>query len=145
MSEINRMHAELTISGVHFAKKPDCMSYMRAVIPYEGGRDVAVVEKIVILSHADFLEFQNDLFADRVFIKEHYADMYRSADGKWHCLLVIGAGETDGILVEAEGYDYPFYAAALKDADLIVKDRVPIVAGRLSDPTPKRQKKGIER
>ncbi len=34
-----------------------------------------------------------------------------SQDGVLHCLLALGEGSNDGVLIEAEGYDYARYAA----------------------------------
>ena len=42
--------------------------------------------------------------------------MYQDRDGVSHCLLVLGEGEEDGILVESEGSLYARYSALLPNA-----------------------------
>lgn len=145
MKETDKTHDPLDIGGVFFARKPSCISDINKTSPEGETPDVAVVEKVVVLSHSEFVSFQSDLCADRAFIRKYNDDMYLAQDGKWHCLLVIGAGERDGILIEAEDFSYPRYTALLRDADLIDKSRIPHVAGWLNDPLSKRRPKDIER
>lgn len=145
MDETKKTKEPLVIQNLLFARKPidldDAIYWERE---YEK-TDIAVVEKVVVLSHNDFVKFRDDLNSDRAFIAENLDDMRIDKDGRWHCLLVIGAGETDGILVQSEGFTYPRYAARLEDADLINKSGIPHVPGRLSDVMPSKRINGMER
>ncbi len=78
--------------------------------------DRCKIEAMVELNHKEFYDFRNHLFDNRDFIKEHRDLMYQDRDGVSHCLLVLGEGETDGILVESEGSLYARYSALLPNA-----------------------------
>lgn len=60
------------------------------------------IEKVIELTKEEFKEFENDLLADRDFIKDNKEFTY---------LLVKEKDATDkeGIIVDTEGYDYPRY------------------------------------
>lgn len=76
------------------------------------GKNV-VVEKEIILSNEEFAEFEEDLFEDRQFIEYNKELMFIDKNGVWHCIMVKSNNMACnyGILVEAEGYNYPRYAA----------------------------------
>lgn len=145
MNETDKTKEPLVLQGLFFARKPSCLDdAIRAEQEYER-TDIAVVEKVVVLSHNDFVKLRDDLNSDRVFIADNLGDMGMDEDKRWHCLLVIGAGETDGILVQSEGFTYPRYVARLEDADLIDKSQVPHIPGRLDEPIPAKHNSGMER
>ncbi len=68
------------------------------------------IEKVVELSVEEFAELVITPLEDQLFIAKHKGCMY-SEDGVLHCLLALGQGSNDGVLIEAEGYNYPRYAA----------------------------------
>ena len=71
---------------------------------------------IVELSNAEFYDFQFNPLADHDFIKEHLHDL---KTGEFHaipCMLVLGEGVDDGILVDPQGYDYARYTAYIRMA-----------------------------
>ncbi len=72
--------------------------------------DDCQIEKVVELSHAEFCRLRVAPLEDQPFIAENKSCMY-SQDGVPHCLLALGEGSNDGVLIEAEGYDYARYAA----------------------------------
>lgn len=81
------------------------------------------VEKVVELSAEEFDDLLVCPLKDRAFIKENNALMYN--DGYMtHCLLVLRRDGNDGVLVEAEGYDYARYIAFLFGARDIVNARI---------------------
>jgi hypothetical protein len=43
------------------------------------------------------------------FISANKNVMYRK-DGVCHCLLVLGEGYEDGVLIQSDGYEYPRFA-----------------------------------
>lgn len=65
-----------------------------------------VVEKTVELPADLFAYFSQNLLDDYDFILENIDCMYQDKDGVNHCLLVLGEGQDDGILVESEGSSY---------------------------------------
>lgn len=68
------------------------------------------VEKVVELSHEDFCRLKIIPLANQPFIRENKGCMFHR-DGIIHCLLALGQGSNDGILVDAEKYDYARLAA----------------------------------
>lgn len=72
--------------------------------------DDCQIEKLVELSQEDFCRLKTTPYEDQSFITENKRCMF-SKDGVMHCLLALGQGSNDGVLIEAEGYNYPRYAA----------------------------------
>lgn len=66
---------------------------------------------IVELSNAEFYDFQFNPLADHDFIKEHLPDLKTDEFHAIPCMLVLGEGVDDGILVDPQGYDYARYTA----------------------------------
>ena len=87
-----------------------------------------LVEKVVELSESEYARFYQSPLAEYDFISENRDLMRQDADGTWHCLLVLGKNHEDGILVEAEGYDYARYHAFLPKArQLFLLDQYPSI------------------
>lgn len=72
--------------------------------------DDCQIEKVVELSYEKFCGLKIAPLRDQPFIAENKGCMF-SKDGVMHCLLALGKGSRDGVLIEAEGYNYPRYAA----------------------------------
>lgn len=66
---------------------------------------------IVELSNAEFYDFQFNPLTDHDFIKEHLPDLKTDEFHAIPCMLVLGEGVDDGILVDPQGYDYARYTA----------------------------------
>jgi hypothetical protein len=90
--------------------------------------DKCKVEAVVELDSNEFYDFRNHLFDNRDFIKEHRDLMYQDRNGVSHCLLVLGEGEADGILVESEGSLYARYSALLPNARDFVQKHIQTMA-----------------
>lgn len=75
-----------------------------------------IVEKAVELPSELFEHFSENLLNDYDFILENIDCMYQDKDGMNHCLLVLGEGQEDGILVESEGSAYARYSAFVPNA-----------------------------
>lgn len=75
--------------------------------------DRCVVEKTIELSKEEYAYFKNHLMEDYDFLVFNRDEMYQDNNGIRHCLLVLGEGSHDGILVEAEGASYARYTASL--------------------------------
>lgn len=72
--------------------------------------DDCQIEKVVELSHEDFCRLKITPLANQSFLAEHKDCMF-SRDGVIHCLLALGQGSNDGVLIDAERYNYPRLAA----------------------------------
>jgi hypothetical protein len=74
-----------------------------------------LVDKVIELSAAEFDNLVKRPLVDRDWIAENREVMYHGEDG-YHCLLALGEGRSDGVLIEAEGYNYPRKAAYVPSA-----------------------------
>lgn len=79
------------------------------------------IEQVVELTADEYKRFSEKLYMSQSFIRENAEAMYEDSEGVNHCLLVLGEGQEDGILVESEGADYARYAAHLSGARLFVQ------------------------
>ena len=68
------------------------------------------IEKVVELSHEDFCRLKITPLDDQPFIMENKDCMFKK-DSIMHCLLALEQGGNDGVLIDAEGYNYPRYAS----------------------------------
>ena len=82
---------------------------------------------VVTLNQAQFAWFSERLLDDYDFIADYAEETYDDGERK-HCLLVLGEGEDDGILVCSEGSFYARYSAYLPKARQILRDEVHRVA-----------------
>lgn len=93
--------------------------------------DDCKIEAVVKLSEDGFNTFRNRLLADYDFIAEHRDYMYQDRNGVSHCLLVLSEGQTDGILVEAEGSTYARYSALLPNGRDFMQNQIRMMADEL--------------
>ena len=82
---------------------------------------ICQIEQVVELPADEYKKFSEKLYMSYPFIRENIEAMYEDSEGVNHCLLVLGEGQEDGILVESEGADYARYAAHLSGARLFVQ------------------------
>jgi hypothetical protein len=65
------------------------------------------------------------------FIAENTDLMHRDENGVFHCLLVLGEGSSDGVLIEAEGYNYARYSSFMPGAREFVTERLNQLADQI--------------
>ena len=75
-----------------------------------------VVEGAVTVPESVFSDLLVHPMVDRDFIAKHIPLMYMDRNDIRHCLLVMGEGRVDGLLVESQGYEYARYAAYVPEA-----------------------------
>ena len=91
--------------------------------------DSCNIVKIIRLSKAKFDSFSNRLLRDQDFIAENSKLMGRDENGKRNCLLVIGEGQRDGILVDSGRSNYARYTAFMPNAeDFLAMNQYPALA-----------------
>jgi len=88
-----------------------------------------VIEKIVELPEEEYRQFKNNLLRDTGFIAESADFMLMDGNGLNHCLLVLEKNNSEGVLIQSEGYDYARYASLLPGA----RDFVTARLGKLAD------------
>lgn len=74
------------------------------------------VEKVVELSSEDYAAFSSHPDHEYEFIRENTDAMYRDRHGIYHCLLVLGKGQRDGILVDAWSAGFARHFSYLPEA-----------------------------
>jgi hypothetical protein len=79
-----------------------------------------VVDKIIELPPDQTYEFYSNPLADYDFIAENAAQMGVDDDDQFHCILVIGEQENDGILIHSSGANYARYSAYIPNARQIL-------------------------
>ena len=91
-----------------------------------------VVEKTIELNGREYARFSQNLLDDHDFILENRKSMYVDTEGVSHCLLVLGEGSDDGILVESEGSSYARYSAYVPHARTLVQmDQYPVLQANM--------------
>jgi DNA helicase IV len=96
-----------------FAHKPSNTNDLNKAIADGNKASYYQVEKEIVLTREQYDDFCKNLFKDQAFIIENKSLM-KMAQGIYHCILVKRQGGSSAILVEAEGYDYPRYAAFIE-------------------------------
>lgn len=86
------------------------------------------VEQVTILTDEQYRYFQKNGFMNSQLFLFSYRDKMWLDPGElcWHCILVKGETSKDGILIEAEGYDYTRYAAFVPDCGKLRLRDVPV-------------------
>jgi hypothetical protein len=90
-----------------------------------------VIEKIVELPEKEYKYFKTAPLRDMSFIAENTDIMCRDENGIYHCLLVLGEGSSDGVLIESEGYDYARYSSFMPGAREFVAARINNLADQI--------------
>lgn len=80
----------------------------------EDGTPCVITDKIE-LPQNEFEDFSQNLLGDYDFIADN-ADRYTFGTDETKCLLVLGEGHNDGILVVTEGFHYARYTSHIPDA-----------------------------
>ncbi len=92
----------------------------------------AKAEKAIRLSEKEFEKFLQSPMECQDFIKGNVDLMRQDESGVYHCLLVTGENHRDGVLVEADGYDYARYASYVPDAAAFAYDSLSEMGYRLA-------------
>lgn len=96
------------------------------------------VEKQIVLSDTDYMEFVQNMRQDYEFLFSNHRSMYYEPDRQcWHCLFVTGEHTAGGILVDSEGYSHAEYSALIPDKGRLDLSRVPTESYLPGEPTGK--------
>ena len=80
-----------------------------------------LIEKWIPISHYKFEKIMDEPLQELDVFKE-YQDLMYSDNECNHCIMLLEEGCEDGILVKAEGYDYPRYACLVPNARAIYEE-----------------------
>lgn len=81
------------------------------------------VEDIVELDAAEYASLYQGLLADKEYISQR-KKLMGYENGTEHCVLILGKGQEDGILVQSEGYNYARYSAFIPQARTAVNSHI---------------------
>ena len=70
-----------------------------------------VIEKTIRIPEKEFASMLGNLMEDKDFLMGNKELMYQDFSGTYHCLLLMGEGRTDGMLIQSDGYGYARYAS----------------------------------
>ena len=113
---VSELHKKLTASATMEADEKlrirTCLNH-KAMF-YEPSE--CVVEKIISVTTEEFHRLLDETLDDNDFIKDNRMLMYTDENDAEHCLLIYDRESGDGLLINAEGYDYARYSAFVPNA-----------------------------
>lgn len=83
-----------------------------------------LVSSAIELPFSQYRLFTENLFADHDFIRDCEEPLHRDSSGVNHCLLVLGEGSDDGILVRSDGHPHAVYAAFMPNARQFLRQQM---------------------
>ena len=89
------------------------------------------IEAVVELTDSQFRSFKHRMLDDYDFIREHCDAMYREGSGLDHCLLVLGEGHEEGVLVDSQGSAYARYSSLMPNARGFLQKNIQTMAEEL--------------
>lgn len=93
---------------IQFERKPDSFVLRNFII-----------EETVSVSKEQFEQLLCKPQKNWTFIEEHKERMFQDTEGVYHCMLIVGEGRTDGLLVNSEGSSYARYAAYVPETAVL--------------------------
>ena len=79
------------------------------------------VDCVVEIPYDDFIRFRDNPLKDYDFIKTHLDELEQKDYSTASCMLVIGNNQSDGILVDPQGYSYARYTAYIPNARTLLQ------------------------
>lgn len=93
--------------------------------------DECKVEAVVVLDAEEFEDFRRRLFIARDFIADNHDYMYLDRNGISHCLLVLGEGQQDGILVDSGLSQHAKFTSFLPNAADFMNKQIQMIADEI--------------
>ena len=85
------------------------------------------ITKVIELPTDQYRRYMNELWRDVSFISRNEANMrYDEKSETFLCLLVTCKDAVNGLLVEADGFDYARYAAFIPDKKALTLDGIQV-------------------
>ena len=93
--------------------------------------DECKIEAVVVLNAEEFEDFRRRLFVARDFIADNHDYMYLDRNGISHCLLVLGEGQQDGILVDSGLSQHAKFTSFLPNAADFMNKQIQMIADEI--------------
>lgn len=85
------------------------------------------ITKVIELPTGQYRRYMNELWRDVSFISRNESNMrFDEKSETFLCLFVTSRDAINGLLVEAEGFDYARYAAFIPDKKALALDGIPV-------------------
>ena len=85
------------------------------------------ITKVIELPKEQYRRYRNELWRDTAFISRNESNMsFDEKSETFLCLFVTSRDAINGLLVEAEGFDYARYAAFIPDKKALSLDGIPV-------------------
>lgn len=85
------------------------------------------ITKVIELPRDQYRRYMSELWRDVSFISRNESNMRCDEKSEtFLCLLVTGRGAVNGLLVEADGFDYAKYAAFIPEKKALALDGIPV-------------------
>lgn len=85
------------------------------------------ITKVIELPTGQYRRYMNELWQDVTFISRNESNMrFDEKSETFLCLFVTCQDATNGLPVEAEGFDYARYAAFIPDKKALALDGIPV-------------------
>ena len=85
------------------------------------------ITKVIELPTGQYRRYMNELWRDVTFISRNESNMrYDEKSETFLCLFVTCRDAVNGLLVEADGFDYARYAAFIPDKKALALDGIPV-------------------
>ena len=82
-----------------------------------------IVTDIIELPESEYASLYQNLLRERDYLAER-ANMESFIDGQRCCVLVLGEGQEDGILVDSQGSSYARRSAFIPEARTLVRNHI---------------------
>lgn len=79
------------------------------------------VDCVVEIPYDEFIRFRDNPLMDYDFVKAHLNELQQKDYSTASCMLVIGKDQSDGILVDPQGYSYARYTAYIPEARTLLQ------------------------
>ncbi|HPE94768.1 MAG TPA: DUF6329 domain-containing protein [Bacillota bacterium] len=89
------------------------------------------IDAVVSLQEEQYHKFTQNLLTDYDFIHDNIDNMYVDRQDASHCLIVLGDGENDGILVDSQGSNYARYVSFLPNARDFIQKNIQTMADEI--------------
>ena len=85
------------------------------------------ITKVIELPKEQYRRYRNELWRDVTFISRNESNMrFDEKSETFLCLFVTCRDAINGLLVEAEGFDYARYAAFIPEKSALALDGIPV-------------------
>ena len=114
------------IQTARFVCKAERVRELTDTLPHMARQSPFHVVKVIELTQAQYQHYAAHLGEKAPFITANRALMGTDAHGVIRCLLITVRSRRDGMLIDAQGYDYARYSAYVRDKSHLDLRDVPV-------------------